>query len=249
MKQSYKIQSDYDFWTGFGKKLTKTKTTKTSCIYESLFHMYALDLFSGVSYYFHEAVLSLKRELYIASLLSFINGIEASLRRSCCWLHPEENDISRVGNFGISLLKRAHEKYGLPIHLMRMKKDTKDVITLLKENKKPEIVVIRNYICHGNTSPFAMESGIGNVFVPKMLKDIVLEVADLSARWVHALTPAIYQHYENEGHEIEFETQKSLIKYDLNPIKHNILTNKMATKFEKLVGLEKTQEIFKGYKE
>lgn len=206
--------NDYEFWSGFGQEIHSTKTSRNPKLREALFSQFSMQIVSGVHWYFQEACSALKQRLYLASSLAFINAIEASLRVSSAWLHPEEIDISKIDNFGNKLLRKAAENYKLPIEMLRLQPD-ENILEIIKTNEKPIIVQIRNHICHGNTSYFNRRFGKMNAFLPVFLKDTTFELADVSGRWMQALLPAIVQRQRDLGEEVDFEIEKILMLNDL----------------------------------
>lgn len=105
---------------------------------------------------------------HLAACLSFITGIEMSLRLPL--LHSKGFDIRHAWDktrTGVPLLSNEllvkASDIGLPIKLLRYGRDPEESIflkNLLSEahEKRANIVRLRNNVCHGNLNPFVEET-------------------------------------------------------------------------------------------
>jgi hypothetical protein len=129
----------------------------------------------------------------LAACLSFITGIEMSLRLPL--LHAKGFDIRRAWDTtgtGVPLLSndllvKAGE-IGLPIRLLRYGRDPKESIFLSnllceKHENRANIVRLRNNICHGNLNIFVEEKdGIAMVHNSEIEKE-AKELEAVVAAW------------------------------------------------------------------
>lgn len=129
---------------------------------------------------------------YLAACLSFITGIEMSLRLPL--LHARGFDIRRAWDqkTGVPLLSnellvRASE-IDLPIKLLRYGRDPEESIFLQNLScrthaKQANIVRLRNNICHGNLSIFVEETDGGPMVHNSTIENEAKELEMVAIAW------------------------------------------------------------------
>jgi hypothetical protein len=135
-------------------------------------------------------------ELYLPSLSSLLNGIEASLRVTLHLLNKNAEqqvlqDLSPYRVLSNKLILQAQEA-GMPVRYLAFN-DEDDFLANLTSEKPNKvdvgIVRLRNNICHGNVMDFVnVDLGPDNsYFSPELLKTVTEQVLAISADWCEAL--------------------------------------------------------------
>jgi hypothetical protein len=146
-----------------------------------------------VHWFFYEALKALKLELYLSACLSFIIGIEASIRVTQAQLESKGivNHLEPAKTLSNRLLNAAKSN-GLPVEILAFSSEVDFDSKLL--SKKPdlvnaEIVRVRHNLCHGNILEFRnSELGENNIFyTPECVRDLAYELYQVSKNWVSAL--------------------------------------------------------------
>lgn len=145
-------------------------------------------------WFFVQGFDALLTNLYLPSILSFLNGIEASLRITIAQINEKE-----TGSFCLNpkivlsnkLILTAQQK-GLPINYLAFPNENNFKVNLNspKSNKiNVEIVRLRNNICHGNILEFVnTDLGSDNkFFTPDLLRNLALDILNISGVWAEHL--------------------------------------------------------------
>jgi hypothetical protein len=146
-------------------------------------------------WFFVQAMDAYNLELYLPSLSSALNGIEATLRVTLHQLSKADDqdvrDLSPYRVLSNRLIEQAREE-ALPVEYLAFN-DEHDFFERL-QSKKPNqwdvgIVRLRNNICHGNVMEFVnVDLGPENSFFsPDSLKIMTEKVLAISADWCEAL--------------------------------------------------------------
>ena len=146
-----------------------------------------------IHWYFVQAVKAMQNELYIPSCLSFLNGIEASLRITMAQRNkPTEIPILSPYKVLSNVLLNESKDLGMPVELLAFKSETDFLVKLAstKPNRVDvDIVRVRNNICHGNILEF-IDSELGEdmkFFTPECMRSISNELHNISKKWVIGL--------------------------------------------------------------
>jgi hypothetical protein len=140
-------------------------------------------------WFFVEAEKALRHDLYIAAVLSFINGIEASIRTNIMYVQ-NKFDAKSMGNVGImknALLLDARA-IGLKVELLAFPDESdfeKKLNNSGRKFKPVELVRVRNNLCHGNV--FEYFQNVPNtdekIFTSECLRDLALTLKNISKEW------------------------------------------------------------------
>ncbi|MDY7539598.1 hypothetical protein RGU72_15200 [Undibacterium sp. 5I1] len=137
-------------------------------------------------WFFVEAEKALRHGLHIAAVLSFINGIEASIRTNILYQQGkfDEESMSTVDIMKNALLRDA-QLIGLRVEILAFPGEV-DFEEKLKSKKKPvELVRVRNNLCHGNVFEYfkkVPDTG-ETIFTSECLQDLALILKDISEKW------------------------------------------------------------------
>jgi len=159
-------------------------------------------------WFFIQGVDALFNGLYIPSVSSFLNGIEASLRITIdqvVKIEPELLELSPYKVLSNKLIFDA-QLLGMPVSYLAFP-DENDFDTKLHSAKpnriEVEIVRQRNNICHGNILEF-INRDLGrenSFFTPVSLRNLAFDLLDISGNWA-----------ENLG---KYRRTKNLLNYDI----------------------------------
>lgn len=117
--------------------------------------------------FFDDGLTCVDNGTYLAACLSFLAGIEMSLRLPLLFLHGKDirtsyeskKDVPLLSN---NLLRIASDTLGLPIELLRYEDEEMiqfhSNLKLDDYKNKVRIVKVRNNVCHGNLFNFVTES-------------------------------------------------------------------------------------------
>jgi hypothetical protein len=133
---------------------------------------------ANVHWFFEQAIRAYDGELYLASALSYITGIEALLRKAA---KPLENP-DKVGApeylHSVSLsnaLLRKFQQQSVDVSCFRFPDETNDIFLEKLKTKKDHVrlVQLRHDINHGNIQHFIQETDEGEtIFTPNMLQSV-----------------------------------------------------------------------------
>ncbi|MBM2321019.1 MULTISPECIES: hypothetical protein [Marivita] len=135
------------------------------------------------------------QELYLPSLSSLLNGIEATLRITLyqmdCDTAGDLSDLSPYRVLSNKLILQANN-FGLEVKYLSFNEEMHffENLNSAKPNLRDvEIVRLRNNICHGNITDFInRDLGVENsYFSPEMLKETTEKVLAISADWCEML--------------------------------------------------------------
>lgn len=136
-------------------------------------------------WYFIEGAHAFEEGLYLASLLSFFNGIESSIRTILMYVDSgfdNENLSGKVLSNGLLL---DAERIGLNIQCLAFPEESEFKSKLGHKKPPVEIVRNRNNLCHGNVFEFISvvpETG-EKIFTPECLKVLAKNVKEISENW------------------------------------------------------------------
>lgn len=145
-------------------------------------------------WFFVQGFDALLNNLYLPAVLSFLNGIEASLRITIAQINEKESGSFCLNpNIVLSnkLILTAQQK-GLPIIYIAFPNENNFEVNLNspRSNKiNVEIVRLRNNICHGNILEFVnTDLGSDNkFFTPDLLRNLALDILNISGVWAEHL--------------------------------------------------------------
>ena len=136
-------------------------------------------------WYFIEGAQAFESGLYIASTLSFLNGIESSIRAILMYLNQGFENTDLTGSVLSNGLLKQGLNVGLNVGLLAFQNEA-DFVVKLGNNRTPvELVRHRNNLCHGNVFEYIQtvpETG-ERIFTPEFLAPIASEIKDLSEKW------------------------------------------------------------------
>lgn len=136
-------------------------------------------------WYFIEGAQAFESGLYIASTLSFLNGIESSIRTILMYLDQGFESTDLTGSvLSNGLLKQA-QQVGLDVGLLAFHNEDDFAQKLVNKRTPVELIRHRNNICHGNVFEYiqtAPETG-ERIFIPEFLAPVASEIKDLSEKW------------------------------------------------------------------
>jgi len=151
------------------------------------------NLGAEVHWFFTQGYQALKQHLYLPACLSFLNGIEASVRVTLKQI--EEPVLIRELNprevLSNKLLKSAYAA-GLPIEELAFPKE-QDFLKNIQSSRKSsnvEIVRIRHNLCHGNILEY-INTELGEdtaFFTPECCAHLGLELHSISLLWAAKLS-------------------------------------------------------------
>jgi hypothetical protein len=136
-------------------------------------------------WYFIEGAQAFESGLYIASTLSFLNGIESSIRAILMYLDQGFENTDLTGSvLSNGLLTRA-QNVGLDVGLLAFQNEADFTEKLGNKRTPVELVRHRNNLCHGNVFEYIQEvpeTG-ERIFIPEFLAPVASEIRDLSEKW------------------------------------------------------------------
>jgi hypothetical protein len=146
-----------------------------------------------VHWFFTQAVQALNGKLYLPACISFLTGIEASLRVTMSQVEKpvRVEELDPVKTLSNRLLKSAHDA-GLPVEALAFPKED-DFLGKL-ESKKPsqmnaEVVRVRHNLCHGNILEYVnTDLGEDNAFfTPECCRELAHVLHLVSKEWAEQL--------------------------------------------------------------
>lgn len=157
---------------------------------------------AAIDWFFDQATRATHGELWLAACVTFLNGIENSLRVTlkleASHAYPQSAapvvDLSDMVTLSNELLRRAH-MVGMPVTLLAFP-DEQDLLTKIAEGapKRPyaEIVRVRHNLCHGNILEHIITVSDGmeepeRLFTPECMKDLALTMSAIGKRWIAGL--------------------------------------------------------------
>lgn len=137
-------------------------------------------------WFFVEAEKALRHDLHIAAVLSFINGIEASIRTNVLYQQGkfDEESMSKVDIMKNALLREARS-IGLRVEILAFPGEVDFEEKLNSKDKRVELVRVRNNLCHGNVFEYFQqvpETG-ETIFTPECLKGLASVLKEISGKW------------------------------------------------------------------
>lgn len=150
-------------------------------------HNYYRRLRGAETYWFFvEAEKALRHGLYIAAVLSFINGIEASIRTNVLYQQGkfDEESMSKVDILKNALLLEARA-IGLQVEILAFPGEIDFEEKLKSKDKRVELVRVRNNLCHGNVFEYFQkvpETG-ETIFTSECLQGLASILKDISEKW------------------------------------------------------------------
>ncbi|OTG90220.1 hypothetical protein [Acinetobacter sp. ANC 3832] len=150
-----------------------------------------LDLGAEIHWFFTQALEAMKHSLFLPACISFIHGIEASIRvtyskqlKSSTYTLNNFNDVPTLSN---SLLKKA-QNIGIPINFFKLPNEAdfeQNLISKKPNLKYVEIVRVRHNLAHGNIFEFInKELGENNMFfTPECCKELTENLYEISKNW------------------------------------------------------------------
>lgn len=136
-------------------------------------------------WYFVEGAQAFDRGLYIASTLSFLNGIESSIRAILMYLDQGFENTDLTGSvLSNGLLQRAQD-VGLDVGLLAFQNEDDFAQKIGNKRTPVELVKHRNNLCHGNVFAYIQtvpETG-ERIFIPEFVAPVASEIKNLSEKW------------------------------------------------------------------
>lgn len=123
----------------------------------------------------------------LPSLLSFISGIEASLRSTLYIMTANPGNKIYVKEFmKMDLIYDAYEK-GLPVSTLAFKHE-QEFIDKIRSKTKIHLLKIRNDLMHGNIKSYCQQYEEDRIFTPDLLLNDLLETIIISRKWIAELS-------------------------------------------------------------
>lgn len=138
-----------------------------------------------IHWYFIEGAEAFHQGLYLASLLSLVNGIESSLRALLMYKSDGVEQDDLIGKNLCNGLIRDAQQAGMKVEILALSTET-HFSEKLKNRKTPvEIVRLRNNLCHGNVFEFFQSPPDApyKVFTPESVKPLAEEILKVSENW------------------------------------------------------------------
>nr|WP_320048885.1 hypothetical protein [uncultured Desulfuromonas sp.] len=136
-------------------------------------------------WYFIEGAQAFHHGLYLASSLSFLNGIESSIRALLMYIDQGFENDDLVGPTFSNRLLRDAQKVGLNVEILAFD-DEPDFLTDIQSNKpNVKIVQTRHNLCHGNVFEYIEDIPVTNdrIFTPNSLYPLASKLRDLGEAW------------------------------------------------------------------
>jgi hypothetical protein len=140
-------------------------------------------------WFFVEAEKALRHDLYIAAVLSFINGIEASIRTNVMYMQKkfDEESMGKVDIMKNTLLLEARS-IGMRVELLSFpdEADFEEKLNSKGKNKKSvELIRVRNNLCHGNVFEYFQKVPDSEeiIFTSECLRGLALTLQSISQAW------------------------------------------------------------------
>lgn len=135
-------------------------------------------------WFFVQGEQALNAELYLPACVSFINGIEASLRVTNHQLARKAIDDELGPTLSNSLLWKSRER-GIPIAELAFPSEADFDVKIEMRQPYVEVVRIRHNLAHGNIMDYInQEYGI---FTPECLRDLGAQLLNMSSVWAGSL--------------------------------------------------------------
>lgn len=138
-----------------------------------------------IHWYFIEGAEAFHQGLYLASLLSLVNGIESSLRALLMYNSTGMDQDDLLGKILSNGLILDAKLAGMNVEILALSSE-KNFPEKLRNKKTPvEIVRLRNNLCHGNVFEFfkSPQDVPYKTFTPESIKPLSEEVLKISASW------------------------------------------------------------------
>ncbi|RDB44730.1 hypothetical protein DU490_00080 [Halomonas sp. DQ26W] len=135
-------------------------------------------------WFFVQAEQALNAELYIPACVSFINGIEASLRVTNHQLASKAVDDELGPTLSNSLLWQSRER-GIPIAELAFPSEADFDAKIEKRQPYAEVVRIRHNLAHGNVMDYINQEY--GVFTPECLRDLGAQLLKITNVWAESL--------------------------------------------------------------
>ncbi|OIN23464.1 hypothetical protein [Vibrio barjaei] len=136
-------------------------------------------------FYFIQGAQAAHNELYLPAVVSFLNGIESTIRviinnLNSPHVYTEPSAYKCLSN---NLLLNARE-IGLDVTKLAFDGENNFVARL--ESQKPnfemvEVVRVRNNLCHGNVFEFVNQEYM--IFTPECIRALCYQLFDISVHW------------------------------------------------------------------
>ncbi|WP_284086960.1 hypothetical protein [Acinetobacter pittii] len=144
---------------------------------------------SGAEYHWHflEGFEAFSKGVLIPSLLSFICGIEASMRSTLYIMTANPgNKIYVKELMKMDLIHEAYEK-GLPVSTLAFKHEQEFMDKIINKTKI-HLLKIRNDLMHGNIKSYCKQFNEDRIFTPELLLNDLLETIIISRKWIAELS-------------------------------------------------------------
>lgn len=137
-------------------------------------------------WFFLDGLKAFQNGAILASLTSFICGIEASLRSTLYLLEDDPQDDLYIKDImNKKTLKKALEK-GLPIESLAFK-DENDFLKNVIEGNQTKIMLLRNDLMHGNINKYSELVDGDRMFFPTNMFEVTTEIMMISKSWIREL--------------------------------------------------------------
>ncbi|USX20950.1 hypothetical protein NHH82_01915 [Oxalobacteraceae bacterium OTU3REALA1] len=137
-------------------------------------------------WFFVEAEKALRHGLHIAAVLSFINGIEASIRTNVLYQQGkfDEESMSKVDIMKNAMLREARA-IGLRVEILAFPDEVDFEEKLNSKDKRVELVRVRNNLCHGNVFEYFQKvpDTDETIFTSECMQGLALILRDISEKW------------------------------------------------------------------
>lgn len=136
-------------------------------------------------WYFIEGAQAFERGLYIASTLSFVNGIESSIRAILMYMDQGFENTDLTGSVLSNALLKKAQRAGLDVGLLAFQNEDNFEQKLGNKRTPVELVRHRNNLCHGNVFEYiqTVPETEDRIFTPEFLAPVASEINELSKKW------------------------------------------------------------------
>ncbi|MEQ1345313.1 hypothetical protein [Acinetobacter seifertii] len=140
---------------------------------------------SGAEYHWHflEGFEAFSNGTILPALLSYICGIEASLRSTLYMMKTNPSDRLYVRELmNMDLIYEAYDK-GLPISTLAFSNENNFIDSVQKKNKI-RLINVRNDLMHGNIRSYCEKFEEDRIFTPTHLLNDLIETIIISRKWI-----------------------------------------------------------------
>ena len=150
-----------------------------------------------IHWFFIQGIEAIKHQLFLPAVLSFLNGIESSLRIEMAYIKRKETsqddcslveELDRKAILNNGLIAEAND-LGFPVATLAFPDEKEYFIKKVKSKERVKLVDVRNDICHGNILKWVDKKYCNEdyLFTPELLIPLLKTLLWISYNWVEEL--------------------------------------------------------------